>query len=311
MKKGNCIISIIVPVYNVENYLSRCLESILLQSFPDWECILIDDGSSDNSGKICDEYAQQDDRFIVIHQQNSGVSAARNAGLDIAKGQWFSFVDSDDWIGSNFLEELYNSAKSSDVELVECGYWREVSENNRSVCLPVDWNAGACWTKFVSSLLIKKNNIRFPINCTYAEDTFFSFSVLIAAGIKRKKVDLPLYHYNASRNDSAMHIATKDMLDTQVYVTAEMENIAKKAGCFEEWGDYISYRKATSKIDYLIYSSSPDWNMWRNTFPEMNKIRINGKFRKLSFLHVVLLLRIYPLAKLIILYLRNKKNIYL
>ena len=104
MKKGNCIISIIVPVYNVEKYLSRCLDSILFQSFPDWECILIDDGSSDNSGKICDEYAQQDDRFIVIHQQNSGVSAARNAGLDIAKGQWFSFVDSDDWIGSNFLE---------------------------------------------------------------------------------------------------------------------------------------------------------------------------------------------------------------
>ena len=89
-------ISVIVPVYKVEKYIRCCLDSIVTQTFADWECILIDDGSPDNSGKICDEYAEKDGRFRVIHQKNAGVSAARNAGLNVAKGAWITFVDSDD-----------------------------------------------------------------------------------------------------------------------------------------------------------------------------------------------------------------------
>ena len=92
------IISIIVPVYNTEAYLRRCLESILTQTFTDFECILIDDGSLDNCPMICDEYATKDNRIIVIHQKNSGVSIARNIGLNVAKGEWINFVDSDDWL---------------------------------------------------------------------------------------------------------------------------------------------------------------------------------------------------------------------
>ena len=103
-------ISIIVPVYKVEKYLHRCLDSIVNQTFTDWECILIDDGSPDNSGIICDEYAQMDRRFKVIHQENKGVSAARNAGLDVAKGEWIGFVDSDDWIEKETYEVAYNKA---------------------------------------------------------------------------------------------------------------------------------------------------------------------------------------------------------
>lgn len=102
-------ISVIVPVYNTEKYLHRCIDSILAQTFTDFELLLIDDGSKDNSGTICDEYAAKDSRVRVFHKENGGVSSARNLGLDNAKGEWISFVDSDDYTDSYFLEnfELY------------------------------------------------------------------------------------------------------------------------------------------------------------------------------------------------------------
>ena len=104
-------ISILVPVYKVEKYLERCLDSILAQTFTDWECILIDDGSPDNSGKICDEYAKKDERFVVLHHEsNKGSAAARNTAFNKASADYFICVDSDDWVEPNYLEELYNKA---------------------------------------------------------------------------------------------------------------------------------------------------------------------------------------------------------
>lgn len=110
-------ISIIIPVYNVEAYLERCLNSILSQTFDDWECICIDDGSVDGSGKILDAYAKKDSRFIVIHQVNSGVSFARNVGLKRAKGDFITFVDSDDWIERNTYSTAYALAKEKNWTL--------------------------------------------------------------------------------------------------------------------------------------------------------------------------------------------------
>ena len=100
-------ISVIVPVYNTEKYLHRCVDSILAQTFTDFELLLIDDGSTDSSGAICDESAQKDSRVRVFHKENGGVSSARNLGLDKAKGKWVTFVDSDDWIKESFLNKLY------------------------------------------------------------------------------------------------------------------------------------------------------------------------------------------------------------
>lgn len=114
-------LSIIVPVYKVEPYLRRCIDSILAQTFRDFELILIDDGSPDNCGAICDEYAAKDSRIIVIHQKNQGVSAARNAGLDIARGTYLGFVDSDDWIEPEMYETMIATAKEKQVDVVVCG----------------------------------------------------------------------------------------------------------------------------------------------------------------------------------------------
>ena len=115
-------ISIIVPVYNVEKYIRRCLDSIAAQTFTDWECICVDDGTPDASGKICNEYAQKDSRFVVIHKENGGVSSARNAGLNVAKGEYVTFCDSDDWVEKEMLEVLYNTALETDADVVMGGH---------------------------------------------------------------------------------------------------------------------------------------------------------------------------------------------
>jgi glycosyltransferase involved in cell wall biosynthesis len=112
--------SIIVPVYNAGKYLSQCIDSILNQTFMDFELLLINDGSTDNSGIICNEYALNDSRIRVFRKENGGVSSARNFGLDQAQGEWVTFVDSDDWLADNFLEQMLNKALESNVDAVFC-----------------------------------------------------------------------------------------------------------------------------------------------------------------------------------------------
>lgn len=118
------LISVIVPVYNVEPYLRQCIDSILNQTYTNFELILVDDGSPDNCGAICDEYADNDRRIIVIHQENKGVSEARNAALDIMSGQYVTFVDSDDYITPDYLDALYAPVAQYGAEITHCGfYW--------------------------------------------------------------------------------------------------------------------------------------------------------------------------------------------
>ena len=100
------LLSVVVPVFNVECYLRQCLESIICSSYKDWECVLVDDGSQDKAGLICDEYAEKDQRFRVVHKENGGVSSARNAGIDVATGKWVVFIDADDLISPSFLYNL-------------------------------------------------------------------------------------------------------------------------------------------------------------------------------------------------------------
>lgn len=113
-------ISVIIPVYNVEKFLRRCLKSVINQTMSDLEIILVDDGSNDNSGEICDEYAKNDDRIIVIHKENGGLRSARNKGLDIATGEWITFVDSDDYIDTDMYEMLYSNAIEKEVDICAC-----------------------------------------------------------------------------------------------------------------------------------------------------------------------------------------------
>lgn len=116
------LVSIIVPVYRVEDYLHPCVDSMIQQTYKQIEIILVDDGSPDNCGKICDQYAQQDKRIRVVHKKNGGLSDARNAGLDIAKGEYITFIDSDDWVREDYIEILYGLLKSTDSDIAVCSY---------------------------------------------------------------------------------------------------------------------------------------------------------------------------------------------
>lgn len=126
-------ISVIVPVYRVEAYLPRCLDSILAQSYSNLEVILVDDGSPDQSGEICDEYARRDKRIRVIHQINQGVSAARNAGLAVATGEWIGFVDGDDWIDPEMYEYLHELVSKYHSSFAQCGFFLEYPSESKKV----------------------------------------------------------------------------------------------------------------------------------------------------------------------------------
>lgn len=123
------MISVIVPIYKVERFLPRCVDSILNQTFSDFELILVDDGSPDRCGEICDQYAQIESRIRVIHKENGGLSDARNAGLAVAQGDFISFVDSDDWLAPQYLEKLLNGLHEADADICECEVYRTSGES--------------------------------------------------------------------------------------------------------------------------------------------------------------------------------------
>ena len=183
-------VSAIVPVYQAQKYIRYCIESILVQTFSDFELILVDDGSTDLSGNICDQYAQKDSRIRVIHMKNKGAAAARNRGLDAAVGNYIIFVDSDDYVEQDMFLKLYETIRSGVYDLVVCGFMNvyEDSEKNFGVSLSEKTITGkdvfihfknsknygmwtVVWNKIYSAELLKQ--IRFPEG-KFFEDEFFS-----------------------------------------------------------------------------------------------------------------------------------------
>lgn len=211
-------LSIIVPIYNVEPYLRRCIDSILAQTFTDFELILVDDGSPDNCPAICDEYAEKDPRIVVIHKQNGGLSDARNAGLDIARGDYIGFVDSDDYIHPTMYETLYHTAIETKVDIVQCEYLRIYeNESKTPLDLPRDRNIiiyessellnnffpDFAWRLmgYVWRRIYKRDAfacIRFPIG-RYFEDTAITLSLLETC-TSIAIIDTPLYYYFIRQN---------------------------------------------------------------------------------------------------------------
>lgn len=269
-------VSIIVPVYNVEKYLRRCLDSIKVQTFTNMECILIDDGSSDNSGKICDEYAEKDSRFRVIHKRNGGVSSARNAGLDEAKGKWIGFVDADDWIENNLIEELYDYATENDADVVISGDTRVQKDKKIKTHIPpsgimsmhrdfaIYWQ-GPCAKLFKSTVL---HNIRFPDGISLAEDLLFTFKVFFAS-TKIYGLNVSGYNYFINPN-SAVNNITYSKIDDEIKVLEEIEIILNKNNAAKDWYDFLESKKILCKNKYIFRLQQPDYKLWKNTYPELN-----------------------------------------
>ena len=159
------MISIIVPVYNVERYIRKCLESILIQTFKDFEVIIIDDGSTDSCPNICDEYAKKDSRFNVIHKKNGGLSSARNAGLDAASGQYIALIDSDDWIATNMLEILYHNLINFKADISQCEFVKTKSEYDLGPVPYSNEQPMILTGKEMVSKFHDKNAIKYSIVC--------------------------------------------------------------------------------------------------------------------------------------------------
>lgn len=215
-------ISIIVPVYKVEQYLPKCIDSILAQTYHNWELLLVDDGSPDNSGHICDEYAQKDERIRVFHKENGGVSSARNLGLDNAEGDYVMFVDSDDWISNECLCKTVNRLNSADV--LQFGFTRceqEINKpnGNNEVTLSVDdflstRVINVCvGGNLIKNTIIQIYNIRFDEILKLGEDQLFIFQC-IACSKLISRISLQLYYYR-DNPESAMHNEkVVDMINT-------------------------------------------------------------------------------------------------
>ena len=184
-------ISIILPVYNSENDIEDCISSVLTQSMTDFELIVVDDGSTDNSPSVLDKIAQKDNRIRVIHQKNSGVSAARNAGIDAALGKYLTFIDSDDRYKSDYLQKLYGFAVSRNADMVCCGFentkgvvlssidYREYANRSR-LLMDYQYLLNSRYLNVPWNKMYKKEKIitRFPINISLGEDLIFNLEVL-------------------------------------------------------------------------------------------------------------------------------------
>lgn len=214
---SNPQISIIVPVYKAEKYIHRCIDSILAQTFTNFELLLIDDGSPDQSGAICDEYAAKDSRIRVFHKENGGVASARQAGLDAASGEYVIHADPDDWVEPNWLECLYDKAKGDCSDMVICDFTRHYVDHI-SYCnqCPTSANCadiaedliceriwGSTWNKLIRRSCFKDYNISFVTTMSLWEDLYVTCA-LIQHNIKVSYLNKSLYNYDCCTNENSI-----------------------------------------------------------------------------------------------------------
>ena len=265
------MITVIVPVFNVERYLPKCINSILNQTYTDLEVLLIDDGSQDGCGEICEEFEKKDSRVRVIHTENRGLAAARNLGLKEAKGEYIGFVDSDDWVEQDMYKALFEHMKMTDSDVCICGYWSEfASLTQQFIFTEAFYNRQDAWAALINGVignymwnkLYRKevfNEISFPEG-KYYEDVVTICSIL---GNSRKTaiIDLPLYHYR-QRTDSICNSHNgKNLFD---YADAYLERFLY----LKEQQQSIFAENETNILSSVAISFFRVWRWWHGCTTE-------------------------------------------
>lgn len=290
----NSKISIIVPVYDVENHLTLCIDSILAQTYIDYELLLIDDGSRDNSGKLCEKYAKTDKRIKVIHQKNAGVSAARNKGINEAVGEFICFIDSDDWIEKQFLSDLYENAHLTDLKILtslsydypknKCVIRKppysktiyikgEISQfliENEFFSIG---DGGSC-SKLFKRSIIEKDKQRFYLNNAAYEDTLFTFEYLSKCNSVQIK-NGARYHY-MHRNEDSLSTTIhpyKNYLDSGLNGLKTLTFIKKKYSIAEKNPYFV--KGVTKFLDILNFSIFSLYSTQRLVLLPKRKILLN------------------------------------
>ncbi len=289
--ENQALISIIIPVYNVEAYLRECIDSVINQTYKNFEIILVDDGSTDSSGKICDEYVEKDDRITVIHQKNSGPSKTRNTGLENANGKYIYFLDSDDYVESNALELLINTAESNDADLVffdarsfsddgaeikqgyvvkgtyepKSGYevLTKLHNNKEYHCSVV--------LLFIKRQLLIDNKVSFLESAYCSEDMLFTYKIFCSAK-KAAHCTHTLYHRRYRSSSIVTSKKTQRHFRSCRDVYEEIRDYSEK---ISKTGDYMAteytVRCAFNALDTYKKISNEDQAICKNEYKALKK----------------------------------------
>ena len=270
-------ISIIVPVYNTAKYLERCVDSIVAQTYTDWELLLIDDGSTDRSGDICDRYAASDPRIQAFHKPNRGLTSARNHGLERASGEWVTHIDSDDWVEQEMLAKMLAKAEETDADVVICDFFFAQGDK-RTLYHSIDWDDDkteslnryitSVWTTVWGSIakrsLYTVHNLHSPREITYCED--FHLMVRLCHFAKRVvHIAEPFYNYRQQQASIMHNLNPKTEAD-------EQWAYADTVRFFKEQGAYAASRRAMCwrmlKATQEMVLDRKRWGDFRNILPE-------------------------------------------
>ena len=269
-----------MPVYNAESFLRRALDSLCAQTLQEWELICVDDGSTDASGRIIEEYASCDNRIRVIHQSNSGVAMARQAGVDAALGEYIIHADSDDWVDPTMLEELYRKAKEEDADVVLCDYYVNDQNGQRLIKQqPTQLTSkqvlhdlfhrlhGGLWNKLIRRNKFLEHDIKFPAGINYCEDRFVIMS-LYCNDIRTAYLARAFYHYY-SNPDSITRSYSRRQYDEQQAFLEGIERLLPN----EEYQHLIQKERFEAFLEGFIF----------NVLSEDEIIEASKQFSELAF----------------------------
>lgn len=302
------MISVIVPIFNAEKYLHRCIKRILAQDYTDYELLLIDDGSIDNSATICDEFAKYDNRIRVFHKENGGVSSARNWGLDKAIGEYIMFVDSDDYMLPGMLEVMVSTLKAKSADLVVCGttetgggYWRPIADVDYSinqlkenfVSLLHTELLSPPWNKIYKKEIIGSN--RFCEDISFGEDLLFNIQYLEKCENISLIKESPFYHEKENENSLVVKFNRNRLLDIEkVWVVVERFSEDKE-------GLYSKYlRDLTVYVRQLLKTKQYSWLEKKNILEEWSSVTLIKSLNLFNY-------KIYYLNWVLLLLLKNKQ----
>ena len=255
-------VSIIVPIYKVEDYIRECIDSILAQTYQYFELILVDDGSPDNCGRICDDYAKGDNRIKVVHKVNGGISSARNAGLEVAKGEWIMHVDGDDWIEPDMIESLIQAAQVTGADLVfgdftkygpYAGYFKFPtwsSDKRESISNYIAYMMTTIWGSIAKRSLYTDYSLKSPEGIGYCED-FHLIVRLCHFAKKVVNVHRSFYHYRYRPTSIMSNMNGKTEADEQ-WVYQDTIRFFKEQGVYEDYRKVMSWRVLKAAQELLL-----------------------------------------------------------
>lgn len=293
---NNYLVSVIIPIYNVEKYLNRCVDSIINQTYSNLEVILVNDGSSDDSSTICDYYKSKDSRVIIIHKENGGLSDARNFGLDIAIGDYIMFLDSDDYIENNMIENLLMVVEENHSDVVICGYYADFVDANEQLLFSREQKGikgtfmesnfceiplnneligllGYAWNKLYRRQVITKYNLKFVKGLSLVEDIEFN-APLLSVCSKISFIESPYIHYMQRPRETLGGKFYENYYDLKKMALNSVESML------------ISWRRTTQEISNI--KNEMNYNALKTTIRLLSKTNNYSKEEKKIYINSLL-----------------------